>query len=111
MPRMFDGNNISLIVDRCMAGIETNPHLVMDFSETSFMSSAGMAALLKLDKAARAGNGALRIASCSSDLLRTLKLIKLDNILTVMPDVATATREPTSAAPDLAGLRIMPAGQ
>ncbi|MBX0328800.1 WecB/TagA/CpsF family glycosyltransferase [Oscillochloris sp. ZM17-4] len=111
MPRIFDGNNIGLIVERCLAGIETNPHLVMDFSETSFMSSAGMAALLKLDKAARAKNGALRIASCSHDLIRTLKLIKLDNILTVMQDVATATRDPIATAPDLSGLRIMPAGQ
>jgi N-acetylglucosaminyldiphosphoundecaprenol N-acetyl-beta-D-mannosaminyltransferase len=111
MPRIFDGNNIEIIVDRCLAGIETNPHLVMDFGETVFMSSAGMAALLKLDRATRAKSGALRVADCSQDLLRTLKLIKLDNILTVVPDVATATREPTSAAPDLAGLRIMPAGQ
>jgi N-acetylglucosaminyldiphosphoundecaprenol N-acetyl-beta-D-mannosaminyltransferase len=83
----------------------------MDFSETAFMSSAGMASLLKLDRAARAKYGALRIAGCSHDVLRTLKLIKLDNILTIVPDVAAATRDPILTPPDLSDLRIMPAGQ
>lgn len=111
MPRMYDGNNIESISERCMAGLESNPYLVMDFSETAFMSSAGMASLLKIDRAARAKNGALRVVGCSQDVLRTLKLIKLDNILTIMADVASATRDATGPAPNLADLRVMPAGQ
>lgn len=111
MPRMFDGNNIDAIFERCLAGLDTNPHMVMDFSETVFMSSAGMASLLKLDRAARAKHGMLRVVSCSNDVLRTLKLIRLDNILTIMTDVATATRDPITAAPNLSDLRIAPAQQ
>ncbi len=110
MPRMYDGNNIATITEHCLEGIENNPYQVLDFSETVFMSSAGMASLLKLDRAARAQSGALRIVSCSNDLLRTLKLINLDTILTIMPDVATATRDPVQAAPNLTDLRVMPSG-
>jgi len=111
MPRMFDGNNISMISERCLAGIEVNPFLVLDFGETAFMSSAGMASLLKLDRAARAKSGSLRVVGCSNDLLRMLKLIRLDGILTIMADVATATREPGKASPGLADLRMISPGQ
>jgi N-acetylglucosaminyldiphosphoundecaprenol N-acetyl-beta-D-mannosaminyltransferase len=110
LPRIFDGNNIEAIFNRCLTSLDLNPNMVIDFSETSFMSSAGMVALLKLDRAARAKNGALRIVSCSHDVLRTLKLINLDGILTVMADVATATHDPISPAADLSGLQAMPAG-
>ncbi|MEI7768390.1 MAG: WecB/TagA/CpsF family glycosyltransferase [Chloroflexales bacterium] len=111
LPRIFDGNNIEVIFNRCLAGLDMNPHLVIDFSETSFMSSAGMAALLKLDRAARAKNGVMRVVGCSHDVLRTLKLIKLDGILTVMADVAAATKDPIIPAADISGLKAMPAGQ
>jgi N-acetylglucosaminyldiphosphoundecaprenol N-acetyl-beta-D-mannosaminyltransferase len=111
LPRIFDGNNIEAIFTRCLTGLDLNSHMVIDFSETSFMSSAGMVALLKLDRTARAKNGALRIVGCSHDVLRTLKLIRLDGILTVMADVATATKDPIAPAADLAGLQAMPAGQ
>nr|WP_044199057.1 WecB/TagA/CpsF family glycosyltransferase [Oscillochloris trichoides] len=110
MPRMYDGNTIATITEHCLEGLESNPYLVLDFSETVFMSSAGMASLLKLDRAARAKSGALRVVSCSNDLLRTLKLINLDTILTLMADVATATREPVQAAPTLTDLRVIPSG-
>jgi N-acetylglucosaminyldiphosphoundecaprenol N-acetyl-beta-D-mannosaminyltransferase len=111
LPRIFDGNNIEAIFNRCLTGLELNPYMVIDFSETSFMSSAGMVALLKLDRTARAKNGALRIVGCSHDVLRTLKLIRLDGILTVMSDVATATKDPTSPTADRSGLQALPAGQ
>jgi N-acetylglucosaminyldiphosphoundecaprenol N-acetyl-beta-D-mannosaminyltransferase len=111
LPRTFDGTNTEAIYERCLAGLDNNTHLVIDFSETSFMSSAGMAALLKLDRAARAKGGALRIAGCSHDVLRTLKLVKLDGILTIMADVAAATRDSIGARPDMPGLRIASAGQ
>jgi N-acetylglucosaminyldiphosphoundecaprenol N-acetyl-beta-D-mannosaminyltransferase len=112
LPRIFDGNNIEAIFNRCLAGLEQNAHLVIDFSETSFMSSAGMVALLKLDRTARAKNGALRIVGCSHDVLRTLKLIKLDGILIIMADVATATKDSITPTTDLSGLQAaMPTGQ
>jgi N-acetylglucosaminyldiphosphoundecaprenol N-acetyl-beta-D-mannosaminyltransferase len=79
----------------------------MDFSETSFMSSAGMVALLNLDRTAQTKNGALRIVGCSRDVLRTLKLIKLDGVLTVMADIATATQDPITPSTVNSGLQAM----
>jgi len=101
LPRIFDGNNIDAIFNRCFSGLDQNAHIVVDFSETSFMSSGGMVTLLKLDRAARTKNGALRVVGCSNDVLRTLKLIKLDGILTVMDDIATATKDPITPTADL----------
>jgi N-acetylglucosaminyldiphosphoundecaprenol N-acetyl-beta-D-mannosaminyltransferase len=107
LPRIFDGNNIDSIVNRCLTGLDQNSHLVMDFSETSFMSSAGMVALLNLDRTAQTKNGALRIVGCSRDVLRTLKLIKLDGVLTVMADIATATQDPITPSTVNSGLQAM----
>ena len=107
LPRVFDGNNIDSIVSRCLTGLDQNSHLVMDCSETSFMSSAGMVALLNLNRTAQTKNGALRIVGCSRDVLRTLKLIELDGVLTVMTDVATATQDPITPSAAHSDLQAM----
>jgi N-acetylglucosaminyldiphosphoundecaprenol N-acetyl-beta-D-mannosaminyltransferase len=111
MPRMVDGNNAAAILERCTAGLAENAHLVLDFSATVFMASAGMAALIKLDRAARDHGGALRVVGCSPDVLRTLSLVRLDTILTLLPDVASATGEPRPQLPGLSTLHPAGAGQ
>jgi N-acetylglucosaminyldiphosphoundecaprenol N-acetyl-beta-D-mannosaminyltransferase len=96
MPRLVDAGNATDLLNRCTEQMGPIPFVVLDFSETVFLASAGMAMMIKLDRLARDAGGALRIADCSHDVLRTLKLMKLDTILGLYADVAIAT---TGAAP------------
>jgi N-acetylglucosaminyldiphosphoundecaprenol N-acetyl-beta-D-mannosaminyltransferase len=84
-PRIFDAGTAPLLLERCEQRIAELPRLLIDMTDTVFLASAGMAALLRLDRAAREHGGELRVAGCSPDVLRTLKLVKLDAILNVFP--------------------------
>lgn len=94
-PRIFDAGTAPALLERCTARMAELPHLVVDLSETVFLASAGMAALIRLDRAASEHGGALRVAGCAPDVLRTLRLVKLDSILSIFPSAAEATAQPT----------------
>jgi len=95
-PRMFDAGSAPMLIARCEQRMAELPRLIVDLSDTSFLASAGMAALIRLDRVAREHGGALHVAGCSPDVLRTLKLVKLDAILKVYPTVADAMGAPPS---------------
>jgi len=89
-PRMFDAGSAPMLIARCEQRMAELPRLIVDLSDTSFLASAGMAALIRLDRVAREHGGELHVAGCSPDVLRTLKLVKLESILKVYPTVADA---------------------
>lgn len=89
-PRIFDTGTVPAVVERCEQRVAELPRLIIDMAETIFLASAGMAALIKLDRLAREHGGELRVANCSPDVLRTLKLVKLDALLRVFPSTAEA---------------------
>jgi N-acetylglucosaminyldiphosphoundecaprenol N-acetyl-beta-D-mannosaminyltransferase len=89
-PRMFDAGTAPMLIERCELRISELPRMVVDLSETVFLASAGMAALMRLDRVARENGGELRVAGCSPEVLRTLKLVKLDTILKVFTTVKEA---------------------
>lgn len=97
-PRIFDAGTAPLMLSRCEQRIGELPLLLIDMTDTVFLASAGMAALLRLDRAAREHGGELRVAACSPDVLRTLKLVKLDAILKVFPTVAEAMHTPSTSS-------------
>ncbi len=59
--------------------------LVVDLSDTTFMSSAGMRALLSARLAVQDKNGDLRLAGASDYLLDSLKLVGLDKLFKIFP--------------------------
>jgi N-acetylglucosaminyldiphosphoundecaprenol N-acetyl-beta-D-mannosaminyltransferase len=67
-----------------------------------------MAMMIKLDRLTRDAGGALRIADCSHDVLRTLKLMRLDTILGIYPDVAIAATGEAPSPAEAATLPQMP---
>jgi N-acetylglucosaminyldiphosphoundecaprenol N-acetyl-beta-D-mannosaminyltransferase len=89
-PRIFDAGTAPVLVARCEQRIGELPRLLIDMSDTVFLASAGMAALLRLDRVTRDHGGELRVAGCSPDVWRTLKLVKLDAILRVFPTTTEA---------------------
>ncbi|GAB4214572.1 MAG: WecB/TagA/CpsF family glycosyltransferase [Roseiflexaceae bacterium] len=90
MPRLLDAATVPVVLERCTADLARNPRLVLDFSETVFLSSAGMAAIARLTDQSRQQGGELRVAGCSPDLLRGLRLVKLDAVVPLYHDVHAA---------------------
>jgi N-acetylglucosaminyldiphosphoundecaprenol N-acetyl-beta-D-mannosaminyltransferase len=89
-PRIFDAESAPELLARCEQRLADLHRLVIDLAETTFLASAGMAAMIRLDRKLREQGGELRVAGCAPDVLRTLKLVKLDSVLQIFPTVADA---------------------
>jgi N-acetylglucosaminyldiphosphoundecaprenol N-acetyl-beta-D-mannosaminyltransferase len=89
-PRVMDATSTQEFLARCSGKLEENPRLILDFSETTFLSSAGLAAMAHLNRSSRARGGELRVASCSSDILHGIKLVRLDTVVPLYNDVSAA---------------------
>ncbi|RRR65913.1 MAG: WecB/TagA/CpsF family glycosyltransferase [Candidatus Viridilinea halotolerans] len=83
-PRLFDAETAPSFTEHCSSRIDGSTRMVIDLQETIFLASAGMATLLKLDRMLRERKGSLRITGCTPEVLRTLKLVKLDTVLTIV---------------------------
>ncbi|OAN46048.1 glycosyl transferase [Chloroflexus islandicus] len=97
-PRLFDAATAPALLAQASAVLEQGGRVIIDCSTTTFMASAGMASLVKLDRQARELGSALRIAGCARDVLRTLQLVKLDQVLSIFADVPAATAAPLMTA-------------
>lgn len=97
-PRLFDAATAPGLLQQVSAALDKGEQVIIDCSATTFMASAGMAALVKLDRQARERGSAVRIAGCAHDVLRTLQLVKLDQVLSIFPDVPAATAAPITRA-------------
>lgn len=93
MPRRLDASTADAMEEACRAAIVPGVRLVLDFSQTTFLASAGMAAMIRLKRDVRAAAGELQLAGCSADILRTLQLTRLDAVLSIAPDVDAAVRD------------------
>jgi N-acetylglucosaminyldiphosphoundecaprenol N-acetyl-beta-D-mannosaminyltransferase len=112
-PRLFETQHAGAFIERCEQALTEQPRLVIDLSETVFLASAGIATLLKLDRQAREQGGELRVAGGTNDVLRTLKLVRVDRIIQIFPSVQAAltqTSLPAGGPPDRSNMAIS-AGQ
>ena len=66
------------------------PRIVVDLSETTFMDSSGLGALVAGLKSSRQGGGNLRIARLSPQVEMVLTLTNLDRVLKPYPSVEDA---------------------
>jgi N-acetylglucosaminyldiphosphoundecaprenol N-acetyl-beta-D-mannosaminyltransferase len=89
-PRRFDAESSPAVTEAGLGRLALNPRLILDMSGTVFLASAGLAAMLTLDRRAKELGGALRIAGCSADARRVIELARLDAILSVYRDVEAA---------------------
>lgn len=91
VPRRLDAQTSPAIIAAGEATLSENARLVLDFSETAFLASAGLAALLRLNRLAREQGGELRLAACSQDVVRVIATVKLEKTLSLYGDLAAAT--------------------
>ncbi|RCW70210.1 STAS domain-containing protein [Pseudorhodoferax soli] len=65
-------------------------HLVADFAQVSYTSSAGLRALLGTVKRCRLGGGDLRLAALQPPVARVLEIAGFTSILNIFADVPDA---------------------
>jgi N-acetylglucosaminyldiphosphoundecaprenol N-acetyl-beta-D-mannosaminyltransferase len=89
-PRRLDALSAPEFQSRCAAALTTCPRLIVDLSETVFLASAGLAALIALNREARNQDGELRLACLMPDALQVVRLARLDGVFAVYRDVREA---------------------
>jgi N-acetylglucosaminyldiphosphoundecaprenol N-acetyl-beta-D-mannosaminyltransferase len=89
-PRRLDALTSPHFRAQCGALLAAGPRLIVDFSETVFLASAGLAALIALSREARSLDGELRLACLMPDALQVLKLARLDGVFAIYPTVIEA---------------------
>lgn len=67
--------------------------LLVDFSNTGYIDSSGLGALVSLSKKIRESGGELKLAGLNEDLMTLFELTKLDTLFTIVrsPEEAIAS--------------------
>ncbi len=92
MPRQMDAVSSPPVIELGEAELTGHARLVLDFTDTAYVSSAGLAAIARLAREAKARSLELRLAGCAGDVMRTLQLVRFDKMIPIYPSVASATR-------------------
>jgi anti-sigma B factor antagonist len=67
--------------------------LVLDLSETTFVGSSGLAALIAAHRRARRDGGRLVVVNRDSEIARLLEVSGLDSLLSIAPDRAAGIEQ------------------
>ncbi|MBK7405430.1 MAG: STAS domain-containing protein [Phycisphaerales bacterium] len=66
--------------------------VAVDLSDVTLLASAGLGALLTINKSCRAGGGQLAIFGLGEDILGMMKIARLDKVLQIKPDRESALK-------------------
>ena len=80
-PVRLDANSAPDLVESGCSNLRMNPNLLVDFSNTVSISSAGLAAVSKLDAEAKERQGELRLVNFSDDVHRVIHIANYENKL------------------------------
>lgn len=70
---------------------------LLDFSQTGFVDSAGLGALISMSNLVHAGDGTLTLRGLNDELLRLFELTKLDTLFDIVDAPASADTGTASA--------------
>lgn len=90
VPRNLDARTSPSILEEATDILWESPFLIIDFSQTKVLSSAGLAILAKLEKESSKLNGQLRVAGCNQDVLRVIQMARFDKLLSLFDSVPAA---------------------
>jgi anti-sigma B factor antagonist len=65
-------------------------YFVIDFSSVKFIDSSGLAALVRLYKRVRIGEGDIRLAEVPTAIMKILELTRLSRVFDIYPTVSEA---------------------
>lgn len=77
---------------------ETGKHLLVDFTDLEFITSAGLRGLLFAAKTLKAQSGSMVIVNPNSTVLEVLKISRFDLLFPIMDTIEEALKEMSSSA-------------
>ena len=86
----IDITNAEGLRDACFPHSTRGRGLIADLTSTTFLDSAGIAALVRAARRASATDATLRLAVTAPPVLRVLSLVGLDRLIEVYPSLAEA---------------------
>ncbi len=84
IPSIFDATTSDALYQTAVDNYEAEKSLILDFSNTRLLTSAGLAAVVKINREVVTPEGEFFLANCSDDVLRILKLVKFDAIYPII---------------------------
>ena len=85
---VLDGMNVSDFGNYVLQYIKDKPelHLLINFEHISYMSSAGLTELLRINEALQASKGSVRLCSLSCDIRKVFQITNLDQLFAIHED-------------------------
>lgn len=84
------GDETTLLREQVKGLMRTNPHVVLNLRDLTFMDSSGMGALIEIFTSAQRAGGSLKLASLSRHIRDALTITKLSLVFEVFPDELAA---------------------
>ncbi|MEE2681348.1 MAG: STAS domain-containing protein [Planctomycetota bacterium] len=90
----LDARNARELGDRLASLVEAGVRdLIVDCSKLTFVSSAGLGTLLRINRELGAGGGRVHLAGVTGPVVQILRIARLDRVLKIHPDVGRAKHE------------------
>ncbi len=85
---VLDGMNVTGFGDRVIEYVKDKSglHLLLDFDNITYMSSAGLTELLRINHALGASNGSIRLCNLSCDIRKVFQITNLDRLFAIHED-------------------------
>ncbi|MFK7804097.1 MAG: WecB/TagA/CpsF family glycosyltransferase [Anaerolineae bacterium] len=83
-PPIFDANSSRDWTQKALAELQAKKSVILDFSNTRLLASAGMAAIAKINHEVSKDGGELKLLNCADDIVRVLKIVKFDVLFPII---------------------------
>jgi len=80
------GDETTLLREQVKGLLRTNPHIVLNLRDLTFLDSSGMGALIELFTSAQRAGGCLKLANLSKHIRDALTITKLMVVFEAFPD-------------------------
>ena len=86
--KVLDSMNVTDFGDHVLEYVKDKPglHLLLDFENITYMSSAGLTELLRINHALTASKGTIRLCNLSCDIRKVFQITNLDRLFAIHED-------------------------
>jgi anti-sigma B factor antagonist len=92
---VLDAMNVTRFGAELLAFVQQHPgvHLLLDFEEVDYLSSAVLTELLRINKAVETSGGDFRLCSLNKDIMKVFEITNLDQLFVIYGDAKDAVKK------------------
>ncbi len=85
---VLDGLSVPNFGNHVLEYVKDKPglHLLLNFEHVTYMSSAGLTELLRINETLQTSSGSIRLCNLSSDIRKVFKITNLDQVFSIHED-------------------------